>query len=483
MIIKAKQVRRVQKIVSVLVVGMTLLGIETVFAEPVVITIDPEVHILEDPNGLLRSLGVSINLGETFSAQYSLDSNAIPLEPGQISGGGTNYFIPPATISANFAGSVISSSGGASIFVGNNTVVINGVNEETDAWQIAVGAFPIGDVNIQMGIIFFDSTATRIDNENFFVNDSLGGWENVVFFMFGHNQILQTSFEMFAGSAIEQSTLFTVIPGINSSGGNLILGAKILLDCNGECLVVRICEADRGQTCDIVNPSDKDVRQMIMDTTKQAMEEGKNIIVNIDMDLENYTWEFPLPPRTNRWDPSVKWGGRMANIVSETFVEENPTGLKKLYSHSAGGNATYQSIKQRRGNMMYDDINIHNGRTNAGKLTKALQASGYEWWQVKVFTSENDLPALPPLPIPFLKKLTKQIIGSISNYDAARESANEGAWVHLHSLEFEGHSGLPNALITGGIGRFDVNLGGQLTDEYIDTVAEMMLKDWRAELE
>ncbi len=41
MIIKAKQVRRVQKIVSVLVVGMTLLGIETAFAEPVVITIDP----------------------------------------------------------------------------------------------------------------------------------------------------------------------------------------------------------------------------------------------------------------------------------------------------------------------------------------------------------------------------------------------------------------------------------------------------------
>jgi hypothetical protein len=267
-------------------------------------------------------------------------------------------------------------------------------------------------------------------------------------------------------------TLFVVIPGINDHGEMMLERAKIMFRYGDECLV-RICEANRGQICDMVNPSAEQVRQKIIEATRNAEKKGKDVIVNIDMDLEDYLWEFPLPPFINRWNRSVGWAGEMANIVSDAFTKEIPNGTRMLYAHSAGGDATYQSIWQAGQKMkMYDNINILNGRTSADKLRRALERSGYAWRQIKVFTSKGDLPATPALP-----RLLRLWGGSISNYDAAREWAGK-AWVHLHSLTITGHSGLRDGI--GVIGTFQVNLGQFGTyDNVVGTVEEMMLRDWR----
>jgi len=260
---------------------------------------------------------------------------------------------------------------------------------------------------------------------------------------------------------VKPPELFVVIPGINDHGEMMIERAKIMFDYDDECLV-RICEANRGQVCDIVKPSAEQVRQEIIEATRKAKDEGKDVIVNIDMDLENFWWEYPLP--ISRWQRSVRWAGRIANIVSEAFREENPTGARILYAHSAGVDAASWSIKRARGEKMYDDLYLLNGRTNAYSLARALKRSGYEWEQVKVFTSKGDLIANP--------------LWSLSNYGVASRGAGK-AWVHLHSLTITGHSGLRDSI--GIEGTFEVNLGpfGRC-EGVVGTVEEMMLWDWRA---
>ena len=158
----------------------------------------------------------------------------------------------------------------------------------------------------------------------------------------------------------------------------------------------------------------------------------------------------------------------MANIVSEAFSQANPLGVRMLYAHSAGGDATHRSIRQRRRERMYDNINILNGRTNARGLKRALRRSGYEWWQVKVFTNNGDLPANP--------------LWSLSNYDVAKRMSlrANGRWVHLHCYSITGHSGLRNNINVNG--DFEINAPGATMSDWI-TVAEAMLKEWKSVFE
>lgn len=228
--------------------------------------------------------------------------------------------------------------------------------------------------------------------------------------------------------------LFVVIPGINDHGKMMMERANFMFSHDDDSFV-SICEQDRrhkDQVCHLVNPSAEQVRQKIRNATTKAKEKRINVVVLIDMDLENYTWEFPLPPLINRWYRSVKWAGEMANIVSKAFNKEIPAGRRMLYAHSAGGDATYQSVLRSQ-KPMYDNINILNGRTSAVNLRNALRSRGCDWRQVKVFTNNGDLPASPELPLPRFLRLLLEIFwkASISNYDAARRYAGD-AWVHLH---------------------------------------------------
>jgi len=253
--------------------------------------------------------------------------------------------------------------------------------------------------------------------------------------------------------------LFVVIPGINDAGLTMLTRAANMVHHDFECEVI---------VREVSGLSVEQVRQLVTDAAINAKNKGKDVVVLIDMDLEDYSWEFPLPPFLNRWHRSVRWAGEMANIVSDAFTKEVPSGIRMLYAHSAGGDATYESI-QRAKQIMYDNINILNGRTSANQLSRALKGNGYVWQQIKVFTSEGDLPATPAPP-----KYLKLWSGSVSNYEAAREWAGK-AWVHLHSLTITGHNGLRDSI--GIEGTFEVNLGSLGSWQEVGTVEEMMLKD------
>lgn len=268
-------------------------------------------------------------------------------------------------------------------------------------------------------------------------------------------------------STYEPIQLFVVIPGINDEGEEMIEVAHHLTP--SECRVVEIPE--------LWNLSDEDVRNIIESSSRLAMTEGKDLIVNIDMDLGegNYWWQYGVPKEFHgQWNKATKWAGHKANVVSEAFKQVVPEGRRVLFAHSAGGDATNQSLRDSRRKKMYDDINILNGRTGAKGLSRALQRCGYQGSEVKIFTSQRDYPSNPPI---FLG-------GSISNKDAAKKFARAGSWIHLHcnalliglEWQFPRHSGLRNN--PNNPAKFEVYTQAINGAPYESTFISVMSADW-----
>ena len=267
--------------------------------------------------------------------------------------------------------------------------------------------------------------------------------------------------------------LLVVIPGINDHGEKMIEGAKFIVDYDDEC-TIRICEKQRNQICDLVKPSPEQVHEKIVEALENAREKGKDIVVLIDMDLENYSLDYLVG---KKWRSSVRWGGRMANIVSEAFSNEVSGGMRIIYAHSAGGDATYQSIYKSGEERMYDNINIFNGRTSANALKSALKRSDYQWWQVKVFTNNGDCPGNPAW--------------NLSNHDVVKKPSFAGdVWVHIHCRKIKTcpklrlsfckcHSVLRDSIPKRTEVTFEVNFGSLKSREIVTgKVDEMMLMYW-----
>jgi internalin A len=245
--------------------------------------------------------------------------------------------------------------------------------------------------------------------------------------------------------------LFVVIPGMNDGidkyepggigGLNLTLAAKGMSGSpyQDECYV-GIIQTDKKGAGKIIyfdqnigifteesfskHDLDKAVPKIIMSATYMAIEKNSDLVVAIDMFLQDYklVLKYWWPKWVNPWNKATVWSGEMANLVSKSFKLASPGGRRRLYSHSAGGDATYESIKGEK-DKMFEDINILNGRTNADNLQKALNKKGYTWNEVKIFTCQNDLPAKPEWGF---------ISGSISYKDAAENRARSGIWTHVH---------------------------------------------------
>ena len=275
--------------------------------------------------------------------------------------------------------------------------------------------------------------------------------------------------------------LLVVIPGINDHGKEMIKGTKFIVNYDKKC-TVGICENDRVRKCDeaatstchLVSPSENQIRQKIRDAVKIAKKKGKDVVVLIDMDLECYLLDYIIG---DEWRASVRWAGSTANFVSNAFTKEAPGGIRILYAHSAGGDATFQSVYKAKGKRMYyDNINILNGRTNAGNLKRELKKSGYQWQQVKVFTNNGDCPYGP---------------FSLSNPAEVKKTKFAGkAWVHLDSSDSsicpnpnDGicpcHSALRDSIPERTEVTFEVNFGSLRSQEIVTgKVDEMMLKSW-----
>lgn len=266
--------------------------------------------------------------------------------------------------------------------------------------------------------------------------------------------------------SILRPTLFVVIPGMNDridryeqkqGGLNMTRIAEALSGTpyQGEFYVGIIQTGDGGSIRYIeegelieVNFDNKNelkaaVKDLIAVTTLRAIDMNSDVIVAIDMDLELHDFDFLKDyiftnTEKSTWGKAVDWAGDMANDVSIAFRDISPEGRRRLFSHSAGGDATYQIVKKAK-TKPFDDINILNGRTGADGLQRELEKHNYSSEEVKIFTCEGDYWSKP--------QVWGFIDGSISNYDAAKKQAIRGHWTHIHVIDISGfgepkHSGL-----------------------------------------
>jgi PKD repeat protein len=213
--------------------------------------------------------------------------------------------------------------------------------------------------------------------------------------------------------------LIVTIPGVCTNGTEMVNGARELSQDADE-IIRHVRESE------FPDASDPTIPETVKGWAETARNEGKDLIVNIDMNLEGLFVKYIAPTEFTRWEPATTWAGQVANIVSEEFTKIVPEGRRVVYAHSAGSDAVFKSVRDRAGKgtkKMYDDINILNGRTGANELSLWLGKCGYEWSQVKIFTSQGDIWAAPPTPWGS---------GSIANKDGAKKKGRQGAWVHLH---------------------------------------------------
>ena len=157
-------------------------------AATVDVNFNAEVYHLEDPNNVLGSmLGLSIGVGDIFNTGYTMDSNPLYGSTGSSNpavGEDQNYWVEGITTYAIFGGTSYvagDQTASGSMYIGND-VLDQGSGLIVDAYQVYANfsQWPVG-----MGIILFNESATRLVDTSFFVNDSLTGWDNAVFFMTG----------------------------------------------------------------------------------------------------------------------------------------------------------------------------------------------------------------------------------------------------------------------------------------------------------
>ncbi len=277
--------------------------------------------------------------------------------------------------------------------------------------------------------------------------------------------------------------LYVVISGIDTDGYTLVKRATTM---GNRSTVIRVCKARPCKTerdsdwtgaLPLEDPSDQEVTDAIAAATKEATARGGDVVVNIDMDLENYSMEYPLPPPA-RWHVQTRWAGGIANVVARAFKSANPDGKRILYAHSAGGDAARRSLEfasaatDTKDKKLFDSINIFNGRTSVHKLSSALDNTGYSWWETKIFLNENDCPALP---------------GSLSYYSSAASRAGT-RWATFWGYDVPvapsicaGHNYLTRTI--GSNVKIKINLGGKLVwKDTNHTVEDLMNMDWRSEV-
>jgi hypothetical protein len=310
---------------------------------------------------------------------------------------------------------------------------------------------------------YLHSNANQVENgENLYMpvisTDEFGGLHaSYIREKIENDKIASTNIEY-----ITVPKLIILIPGINDNGNGLIDLAKNLCRFDLEC-TKNIREKEKLNSNEVID--------QVSQAYVKAIEKTKDVIINVDMDIQGYGWQYFIPPIAEgiiqNWHTQVKWAGITANIISREYFLLNAHGVRSLFSHSAGVDALKEALAEQPGNNLYDYIVMINGRTKTGPLCAYLEANKYRWWQVKLVTSAGDFWAA---------------FDSVSNFNAAYANAGK-SWIHIHHNAFidgeylPGHSGFIKYDLR--IGNFSCYLGTYGSADTVGTSIDMLNKDWR----
>lgn len=232
--------------------------------------------------------------------------------------------------------------------------------------------------------------------------------------------------------------LIVLVPGINTNGQEMDNGAINMLRKIGynDPTKVIIRQID-GWT-------NEQIKEKIIDAVQNAKDSHRDIVVLIDMDLEEFILkhEFDwLPFVSTKWHGATKWTGETINLVSSTYSDQckGDDCTRYLEAHSAGVDGFSKSLEDNKGEKMFDDVYLLNGRTSAPKLARLLDEEGYVSDDVSVFLAKGDFPSRPRIPI---------FGGSMSNLDSVLSNSGK-LWKIFYAEGLkDGHNDLRDRINT-----------------------------------
>ena len=171
------------------------------------------------------------------------------------------------------------------------------------------------------------------------------------------NDALHVLFRGSNGSVRYKTTimLFVTVPGIKDHGKRMVDRAKFMARYSKNVPVVHIRESRRPSYAQITNKINK--------ASALAKKYRKDVIVNVDMDLDNYNLWWDYWKSDSKWQKSVKWAGPRINRISGAFRKTNSIGPRRIYAHSAGVDAARKSVSLTD-EQRFDKLDFFNGRTS-----------------------------------------------------------------------------------------------------------------------
>lgn len=158
---------------SIILIATTLVLSSVAKAAPINVSVSGAVTGINDVDNLLSTdLGLSVNVGDTFAAQYAGDDSSTP--DSSSLGYVYNFNDGAMTSTADF---------GAGGSVGNindayRISILDNYENSGDVWvnSAAIGANSDGSLYI-LNIIFIDYDQNKHADNSFYFNDTLSGWE------------------------------------------------------------------------------------------------------------------------------------------------------------------------------------------------------------------------------------------------------------------------------------------------------------------
>jgi len=206
-----------QSLLASTIVTAGLLFTMTAMSAPVTFVFDGLIDAVPDPSSVLSP---SIQVGSAFNGSYTLD----PVGAGAPFDfpSGLHYPMPTGTPEIS-----VTVEGENFMTPANGVIISNGRDWSSfgpefgvgDGWLLVLQNQTIDGIKVL--IVFFDSTGTKLTNEDLFVNDTLAGWDLAQLRIINTQDLMTTT--------LATGVVDTTPPGVPTT--NLPLAYGLLLAC------------------------------------------------------------------------------------------------------------------------------------------------------------------------------------------------------------------------------------------------------------